>query len=211
MTHPTFQHLGIAAALFCAAASACAGVIDYAQVDTSSAATTVVLVSAIGASTEARPAPIVSATYTRWDSGAAAGLGGVYRWALYSGPHQWVVGAGAGINNFRSRDSAAPQNDTAASARLQSEWSGPAPGGNYYALAQASSFRRSWLVAGQYNPSGWPVGADWARYHERGYQATTLGAHIALGGTGSRWFLRVGATHTDSETQPFIGLAYNGF
>ena len=42
--------------------------VDYAQADTSAAATTFVVVGAVGASDATRPAPLVSATYARWDT-----------------------------------------------------------------------------------------------------------------------------------------------
>ena len=54
--------------------------IDYAQADTSASATTVVLVSAVGTSAPAEPGGIVTAGYTRWDTGEAGGVGYVYRW-----------------------------------------------------------------------------------------------------------------------------------
>ena len=183
--------------------------IDYASADTSSAATTVVLVSAVGTNTETRPAPIVSATFVRWHTGEAASLGYVYRWSLTGDPHRWLVGAGAGINSFHNRDSGGDPSETKPSARLQSEWLGPAPGGNYYALAQASTFRSSWLLAAQYAPSALPVAAEWTRYHERGYQSTSIGARISLG--VPHWFVRVGTTRANSEYRPYIGITYNGF
>ncbi len=46
--------------------------VDYAQADTSSAATTFVVVSAVGADSATRPAPIVSANFVRWHTGEAA-------------------------------------------------------------------------------------------------------------------------------------------
>ena len=183
--------------------------IDYASADTSSAATTLVVVGAVGDSTATRPAPIVSATYVRWHTGEAASLGYVYRWSLTGDPHQWLVGAGVGINAFHNRDGGGDPSRTRPSARLQSEWLGPAPGGNYYALVQASSFHSSWLAAAQYAPSALPVAAEWTRYHERGYQATSLGARISTG--VPHWFVRVGATRANDEVRPDIGVAYNGF
>ena len=183
--------------------------IEYAQLDTSSSATTAVLVHALGASTADAPAALLSATYARWSTGSAAAAGYTYRWALAGPTHQWIVGAGAGINDFHSRGGADSGHDTRLSARLQSEWQGPAPGGSYYALAQASSFRSSWLATAQYAPSGLPVALEWSRYHERGYQATNVGVRIALG--SPRWFLRVGNNHAEGESRPYIGIAYNGF
>lgn len=197
------------AALVTAAAPAHAGWADYAQADTSSSATTVVVVRALGASAAPTPAPLVSATYARWATGEAASLGYTYRWAVTGGPHGWLVGAGAGVNSFRNRASGGDPSDVAPSARAQSEWFGPVAGGNYYALAQASSFRGSWLATAQYAPSALPVAAEWTRYHERGYQATSLGARISTG--VPRWFVRVGVTQAQRESRPYIGIAYNAF
>ena len=197
------------AALASLACAAHAAAIDYAQVDTSQSATTVVLVSAVGADDPARPAPLVSATFTRWSSGEAAGIGYVQRWAAADETHRWLLGAGVGANTFRSRDPADERRDSALSARLQSEWSGPAPGGSYYVLAQASSFRGSWLATGQYSPAALPVALDWTRYHERGYQATSIGLRISIG--VPRWFVRLGATRAEGESRPYVGLAYNAF
>jgi hypothetical protein len=183
--------------------------IEYAQLDTSSSATTVVLVHALGPSSADAPAALLSASYVRWSTGDATAAGYTYRWALAGSTHQWIVGAGAGINDFHSRSDADAGHDTRPSARLQSEWQGPAPGGTYYALAQASSFRGSWLATAQYAPSAVPVALEWSRYHERGYQATNVGVRIALG--SPRWFLRVGNNHAEGESRPYIGIAYNGF
>lgn len=204
--NPTPSLALAAAALLVTATSARA--IEYAQLDTSSSATTAVLVHALGPSAD-RPAPLVSATYAHWSTGDASALGLVYRWSVGGDTQQWVVGAGAGLNDFHSRTGDDRGHDTRPSARVQSEWYGPAPGGTYYALAQASTFRGSWLATAQYTPSALPVAAEWSRYHERDYQATNLGVRIALG--ASRWFLRVGNTRADGESHPYIGIAYNGF
>ena len=204
-----FRCCAALAALATLPAAARADWIDYAQAETSSSATTFVLVSAFGAGDAARPAPLVSATYVRWSTGEAAAVGYSHRWALVGGTHSWLVGAGVGANSFRSRAVGDEQHDAALSARLQSEWSGPAPGGSYYALAQASSYRGSWLAVAQYSPSALPVAAEWSRYHERNYQSTSLGVRVALG--ASRWFVRLGATRADNESNPYIGIAYNGF
>ena len=72
--NPPFPRLALAA-LICVPVAAHAELIDYAQVDTSSSATTAVLVGAVGSGDAATPAPIVSATFTRWDTGEAASLG----------------------------------------------------------------------------------------------------------------------------------------
>lgn len=183
--------------------------LEYAQLDTSESATTAVLVHALGSGSAERPAALLSATYARWDSGHAAAAGYTYRWKLTGDAHQWIVGAGAGVNEFRSRDAANPEHDVRLSARVQSEWFGPAPGGNYYVLLQGSSFRGSWLATAQYAPGGWPVAFEVSRYHERGYQATNAGVRIALG--GSKWFVRLGNNRSEGRSQPYVGIAYNGF
>ena len=183
--------------------------IEYAQLDTSSSATSAVLVHAIGTSTADRPAPLISATYARWSTGAATAAGAVYRWSVGGDTHHWVVGAGLGVNDFHDRGDPDAGHDTRSSARLQSEWDGPMPGGRYYALAQTSTFRGSWLAVAQYAPTGWPVALEASRYHERGYQSTNLGVRLALGST--HWFLRAGQTRAEGESHPYIGIAYNGF
>jgi hypothetical protein len=183
--------------------------IEYAQLDTSSSATTAVLVHALGSSTAETPAALLSATYARWDTGHAAAAGATYRWQVAGDVHHWIVGLGAGVNEFRSRDVANPQHVTRLSARAQSEWYGPTVGGDYYVLLQGSSFRGSWLASAQYAPTGWPVAFELSRYHERGYQATNAGVRIALG--ASKWFLRVGNNRSEGDSQPYIGIAYNGF
>jgi hypothetical protein len=206
--HPLARRgAAIAALTFVPAAHA--AWIDYAQADTSSSATTIVLVSAVGSNMPEAPAGVVTAGYTRWHTGEAGGIGYVYRWRLTGDPHHWLVGLGAGANGYRSRVAGDDDRQSALSARFQSEWDGPAPGGSYYALAQASTFRQSWLAVAQYSPAALPVAAEWTRYHERGYQSTSLGLRIAVG--VPRWYVRIGATHATGETNPYIGIAYNGF
>jgi len=197
------------AALTSAASIAQAVGIDYAQADTSSTATTAVVVSALSPTNAATPSPLVSASYARWHSGEAAGIGYTYRWALSNQPQAWVVGAGVGANSFRNRSSSNEDDEAAVSARAQSEWFGPAPGGSYYALVQAASFRRTWLATAQYAPVGVPIAPEWTRYHERDYQATTFGVRISTG--LPRWFLRIGVTRAEGVSRPYIGVAYNAF
>jgi hypothetical protein len=199
----------LAMALSALLGAATAQAIEYAQLDTASNATSAVLVHALGASTAERPAPLLSANYARWSGGEAAAAAAVYRWSIGGDTHHWTVGAGLGVNDLHDRDGPDAGHDTRSSARLQSEWDGPVPGGRYYALAQASTFRGSWLAVAQYAPAGWPVALEASRYHERGYQATNLGASFALGST--RWFLRAGNTHAEGVSRPYIGIAYNGF
>jgi len=191
------------------AATARADAIDYAQADVSSSATTIVLVGALGTGDDARPAPIVSASYTRWSSGEAGGAGFVYRWALPLETQHWLLGAGVGLNANRSWAPADEERDSALAVWLQSEWFGPVPGGSYYALARASSYRETWLATAQYAPTDLPLSAEWTRYHEHGYQATSIGVRVATGLT--RWFVRVGVTRGNGETSPYLGVVYNAF
>ncbi len=104
------------AALLMLSAGARAEWIDFAQLDVSPSATTVVLVSALGAADAARPAPVLSATYTRWSTGEAAGAGLVYRWAVPLQTQHWLVGAGVGANANRSWAPGDEQNDAALAA-----------------------------------------------------------------------------------------------
>jgi hypothetical protein len=183
--------------------------IDYAQADVSASATTIVLVGAVGKGDDARPAPLVSVSYTRWSSGEAGGAGIVYRWALPLEAQHWLLGAGAGVNANRNWAPADEEHDSALALWLQSEWFGPAAGGSYYALARASSYRDTWLATAQYMPSALPVSAEWTRYHEHGYQATSIGVRVATG--LAQWFVRLGVTRGNGETSPYVGVVYNGF
>ncbi len=186
-----------------------AQLVDFAQIDTSSNASTLVLVRELPRTGTAEPAPVLSVTAARWDSGEAAAIGYVYRWKLTEGPHQWLVGTGAGANTFRSRAEGDRKSRSDVSARAQTELSGPAPGGAYYALAQASSFRSSWFAAVQYMPTGLPVAFEVSSYNEATYHSVSTALRISIG--VPRWFIRVGATRADSDTVPFVGITYNGF
>jgi hypothetical protein len=197
------------AALAMLPAAARADWVDYAQADTSASATTLVVAGALGTGSDARPAPIVSASYTRWSSGDAAGAGFVYRWALPLETQHWLLGAGGGVNANRSWAPADDARDSALALWLQSEWFGPVAGGSYYALARASSYRETWFATAQFAPTDLPVSAEWTRYHERGYQATSLGLRVATG--VARWFVRLGVTRGNGETSPYLGIVYNGF
>jgi hypothetical protein len=199
----------LGAALLMSLPGARAEWIDFAQLDVSPSATTVVLVSALGAADAARPAPVLSATYTRWSTGEAAGAGLVYRWALPLQTQHWLVGAGVGANANRSWAPGDAQNDAALAAWAQSEWFGSLAGGSYYALAQISSYRGTWLATAQYQFAAQPVAVEWTRYHERGYQSTSVGFRFATG--VPRWFVRLGLSRGNGETGPYVGLVYNAF
>jgi hypothetical protein len=184
-------------------------VLDYAQLDGSSESWTVVGVRALGDPRAATPAPLVSATYTRWADGEAGGLGVVYRFGLPTAEHAASLGVGAGVNGYRSRVPGEIDSETSLSLRLQAESYGPAPGGHYYVLGQASTFRRGWLATAQYAPAAWPVAFELTRYAETGYHATTAVLRLAVGGSG--WWLRVGAVDDTGGRRALAGVAYNGF
>ena len=207
------RHFAVALAL-ALPASLHAQWFDFAQIDASSDSSTLVLVreaprNAGNDGKAAAPAPLLSATATRWSSGEALALGYVYRWKMAQGEQQWLVGAGAGANSFRSRAVGDEKHESALSARLQSEFFGPALGGSYYALAQASSFRRSWFATVQYSLPSLALALEASRYHEISYQATSVGLRAAIG--VPHWFVRVGAVRADGKSQPFVGITYNAF
>lgn len=183
--------------------------VDYAQLDGSSESWTVVAVRALGDPRAAAPAPLVSATYTRWADGEAGGLGAVYRFGLPTGEHAASIGVGAGVNGYRSTAGGRIDSDTGLSGRLQAESYGPAPGGHYYVLGQASTFRNGWLATAQYDPAPWPVAFELTHYAETGYRATTAALRLAIGRSG--WWLRAGAIDDTGGTRGFVGVAYNGF
>ena len=86
---------------------------------------------------------------------------------------------------------------------------GPAPGGSYYALLQASTFRDAWFGLIQYTPGGLPVGLEMYRQYQEGYQATTTALRIKTG--IDNWLVRVGAVRTSNEYRQFVGLTFNAF
>jgi hypothetical protein len=197
------------AALMAAPAAAHAQLVDFAQVDASRDTKTLVLVRALRRGDTQRPDPLISATYTRWNTGSTASVGYMHRWALTQGPHSWLVGAGIGANTFHSR-AAGQNNDNALSLRAQTELSGPAPGGRYYGLVQISTFRGQNFGLLQYDLADSPLGFEVSRLRERDYHQTAAAVRLALD-QKKNWFLRGGVVKTPTETQPFIGVAYNGF
>lgn len=64
-----------AVALTAASLAQAAPWVDFAQFDASSSSSTLVLVRALGTSGADAPAPLLSATATRWADGQAAGVG----------------------------------------------------------------------------------------------------------------------------------------
>src|ERR1041385_7452353 len=179
--------------------------LDFAQVDISSDTKTGVVVKALHGLAQPNPDPLLSAAYTKWTDGWSANVGGVYRWALTSGDHKWLLRAGAGVDRFVGVDG----DKNAISARAQTELSGPAPGGSYYALAQASTFRHGFLGLGQYSIANTPIAFEASYYTETSHHHTTLAAMYALD-SKKQWFVRAGAILSDRD-RPFIGIAYNGF
>jgi hypothetical protein len=198
------------AALAAAASPALAGgPIDFAMVEGSSDSVTAVLVSALGDPRAADPPPLLSASYTRWSDGQAGGIGIVKRWSFPADAHTALLGVGAGANGFSSRAPGDSYSESALSLRLQAEAFGPAPGGNYYALVQASSFRNGWLASAQYAPAEGPVAFELSHYAETGYHASTAIVRIATGVEG--WSLRLGAVNDLNGTRALLGISYNGF
>ena len=181
--------------------------LEFAQADVSQDTKSLVFVKALRSGDPL--SPLLSAVYTHWDVGSTGSLGYMHRWALTSGDHAWSVGAGVGVNAFRSR-TVSEENENALSVRAQSEVSGPAPGGRYYALVQLSTFRNQVFALAQYDVSNLPLGLELSAVNETGYHHTKLALRYALD-SKRRWQLRAGAIFKADDTEPFIGLAFNGF
>jgi hypothetical protein len=210
------RSLGVGVALvgvmLTASGTAAARLADFAQVDHSDLASTLVLVRALPGGQEAGPAPLLTAAAVQWSTGEAGSLGYAYRWALPAvGAHVFTVGLGAGIHHYRDREVAAGErsSDSGLAARVLGELGGPAPGGSYYGQVQASAFRSSWLAGIQYSPRGLPFGIDFTRYSEEGFQSSTTALRVPLG--VRHWAIRVGAIRAEQEYQPFLGTTYNAF
>ena len=189
--------------------AASAQIVNFAQFDYSEDTRTLVLVKALPDGRPDRPDPLLTGSYTEWDTGSSTSLGYVYRWALTQGRHNWGVGAGAGLTHFNSRG-ADDDDETGGSLRAQTEISGPAPGGYYFALLQLSTFRDALFGLAQYNVDKWRVGFDISRYEEETVKNTALGVRVALD-ERRRWFARAGIIDSDGDVQPFVGIAYNAF
>lgn len=208
MNQADLMKTAVVAAMVACPAAGLAQVVDFAQLDASTEAKTLVLVRALKDGEPQTPDPLLSAAYTRFSTGSTGSVGYMHRWAALSGRHNWLLGAGVGANRFRTRDGR--DDESGLSARGQTEFFGPVPGGSYYALVQASSFRDSILGVLQYNLSDSRYGFEVSRYSETGHRHTAAALRVALG-ERKRWFLRAGLIHTAREDQPFIGLAYNAF
>lgn len=188
---------------------AAASGVDFAQFDASSESATIVLVKAVQETPAADAPVLVTASFTRWSDGQAGGVGVVKRWSLWTGDHTALLGAGAGANGYRSRAAGDDSSEVGLSLRLQAEAHGAAPGGAYFALVQASSFRNSWFATLQYDPKPLPVAFELSRYGETSYHATTATLRVATG--IDRWSLRLGAVRDTSGSRAVIGVGYNGF
>jgi hypothetical protein len=182
--------------------------LDYAQIEGSANNASVVLVKALRDGELTAVPALISASAARWEDGQTVAIGVMPRWALAGGEHQWLVGVGAGANSYRSRGGASLDEEAALSLRAQTEVVGPMPGGAYYALLQASTFRGGAFATVQYSLQGTPLALETSYYRETSYHAFNLGLRFAL--PVERWFARVGATN-DDRTRVYFGLAYNGF
>lgn len=183
--------------------------VDFAQVDYAPDSSSAVLVRVLGDPRAAQPAPVLSATYSRWNDGETGGVGLLKRWSLASGAHPVVLGAGAGMDAFRSRASGDHERDDSPSARAQIETYGDVPGGFIYAMAQASTFRASTFAVLRYEPHGVPLAFEVSHIDTRGYRANTGALSVPLG--HSRWSLRGGLVRDEDRQHGFFGLSYNGF
>lgn len=189
-------------------ATALAQLLDFGQLDVSDETQTLVLVKALKDANPRTPDPLITAAFTNFSTGSTGSVGYMHRWAVTGGPHVFAVGAGVGANRFRSDNGGG--DDSGLSARGQAEISGPVLGGSYYGLLQVSTFRRASLALVQYNPGNTRLGVEVSRYTERGYGHTSAALRYAFD-ESRRWHFRFGALRANGETNPFIGLAYNGF
>ena len=203
-----FAFLG-AASLATLAAPAAADPIAYAQIDASPIDTNLVLVGTLKPIAEGQPDALVTASAVRWRTGEALNAALVSRWALGSADTGLTVCLGIGAGYWRSRDSAAPDTESALALRGQMEWQGALPGGRGYALLQASTFRSAGFALLQYSLNTAPLALEVSHYGEQGYDVSSLGLRFFISGT--RWALRAGASHSEGETRPYVGIAYNGF
>lgn len=207
MTHRILRTAGaLCAALLPTLASA--QWLDYAQIEGSANNASVVLVKALRDGELTVVPALISATAARWEDGQTVAIGLTPRWELAGGEHQWLVGVGVGANSYRSRGGATLDEESSLSLRAQTEFMGPMPGGSYYALLQATTFRGGAFAAVQYSLQGTPLALETSYYRETSYHAFNLGLRFAL--PVDRWFVRVGATH-DDRTRVYFGVAYNGF
>lgn len=183
--------------------------VDFAQFDYAADSSSAVLVRVLGDPRAAQPAPVLSATYSRWNDGETGSIGVLKRWGLASGAYPVVLGVGAGMDAFRSRASGDRERDDSPSARAQIETFGQVPGGFLYALMQGSTFRSSVFATVRYEPRGLPLAFEASHIDTRGYRANTGALSVPLG--KSRWSLRGGVVRDEERQHGFVGLSYNGF
>ena len=189
--------------------AAAAEPIAYAQLDASPTDTNLVLVGTLEPIAGGQPDALVTASAVRWRTGEALNAALVSRWALGGADTGLTAGLGIGAGYWRSRDTAAPDSESALALRGQMEWQGALAGGRGYALLQASTFRSAGFVLLQYSLNAAPLALEVSHYGEQGYDVSSLGLRFFVPGT--RWALRAGASHSEGETRPYVGIAYNGF
>ena len=71
-----------------------------------------------------------------------------------------------GGSYWRCRDEANPHRESGLALRAPSQWLGLMPGGRYYALLQASSFRRSGSATLQLSAAALPLALELSQYTE---------------------------------------------
>jgi hypothetical protein len=200
--------VGAASALLPAAHAAG---LDFAQFEASSSSSTVVLLKALAPGSAEAPAPLVSATGTRWSDGQSVAAGAAYRWTLaIGGGHALRAGIGAGIDHFRSRAEGDSPEKTGASLRAQAEADGAlGSAARYYLLAQATTFRDGWFATAQVGLNDAGAGLELSRYGDVDYHSTTAVLRLPLGAAG--WTLRLGAVQDKDGRRALFGVGYNGF
>lgn len=201
--------VGLAGALLPAARAAG---LDFAQLEASSSSSTVVLLKALTPASAETPAPLLSATGTRWADGQSVAVGAAYRWTLAAGGgHALRAGIGAGIDHFRSRAEGDSPEETGGSLRAQAEADGALGAGaaRYYLLAQATTFRDGWFATAQVSLSDAGAGLELSRYGDESYHSTTAILRLPLGTAG--WTLRLGAVQDNDGRRALAGIGYNGF
>ena len=185
--------------------------LDFAQLEASSSSSTVVLLKALTPASAKAPAPLLSATGTRWSDGQSVAVGAAYRWTLAAdGGHALRAGIGAGIDHFRSRAEGDSPEETGGSLRAQAEADGALGGtARYYLLAQATTFRDGWFATAQVSLSDAGAGLELSRYGDESYHSTTAVLRLPLGAAG--WTLRLGAVQDKDGRRAIVGIGYNGF
>jgi len=191
------------------ATPAAADPIAYAQLDASSTDTGLILVGTLPPVATGEPTTLVTGSAVRWRTGEALNAAVVPRWTLGGADSGLTVGLGIGTAYWRNRDAATADSESALALRGQVEWQGALPGGRGYALLQASTFRSAGFATMQYTLNSAPLAFEVSHYAEQGYDVSSLGVRFFVPGT--RWALRAGASHSEGDTRPFVGIAYNGF